>query len=68
MNELDNIRSVVARFFNVAKSEVAETFVFPAERLQGSVARATLQAALNDIVLALKKQAEVKIFEDNLNW
>jgi parvulin-like peptidyl-prolyl isomerase len=28
----------------------------------------TLQAALNDIVLALKKQAEVKIFEDNLNW
>jgi parvulin-like peptidyl-prolyl isomerase len=28
----------------------------------------TLQAALNDIVLDLKKQAEVKFFEDNLNW
>jgi len=26
MNELDNIRSVAAHFFNVAKSEVAETF------------------------------------------
>jgi phosphopantetheine--protein transferase-like protein len=49
MNEPDNIRSVVARFFNGAKSEVAETFVFSAERLQGSVARATLRAALKRV-------------------
>jgi len=46
MNELDQIRSVVARFFNVRESEVTEAFVFPTERLQGSVARATLKAAL----------------------
>ena len=46
MNDSDKIRSVVARFFAVAESTVTEAFVFPRDRLQGSVGRTTLHAAL----------------------
>jgi len=46
MNNTDKIRNVVARFFNVPESEVTEAFVFPADRMAGSVARSALAAAL----------------------
>jgi phosphopantetheine--protein transferase-like protein len=46
MNDSEKIRSVVARFFNVAETEVGEAFIFPRERLQGSADRSTLHAAL----------------------
>ena len=49
MNGAESIRSVVARFFNVAESELTEAFAFPPERLQGSVGRSTLHAALKRI-------------------
>jgi phosphopantetheine--protein transferase-like protein len=45
-NDLDKVRSVVARFFQVEESLVTEDFVFPRERLQGSAARYTFHAAL----------------------
>lgn len=46
MKQSDEIQSVVARFFNVPQSEVTESFAFPRQRLEGSVARTTLHAAL----------------------
>ena len=46
MNDPVQIRSVVARFFNVPESEVNDDFVFPRDRLQGSVGRTTFHAAL----------------------
>jgi phosphopantetheine--protein transferase-like protein len=46
MNDHQKIRSVVARFFNVAESAVTDDFIFPAERLQSSAGRATFHAAL----------------------
>jgi phosphopantetheine--protein transferase-like protein len=46
MNDSDKIRSVVARFFNVAEAEVTDSFIFPSERMQSSVARTTLHAAI----------------------
>jgi phosphopantetheine--protein transferase-like protein len=46
MNDLEKIRSVVARFFNVPESAISEEFVFPSDRLQGSVGRTTFHAAL----------------------
>jgi phosphopantetheine--protein transferase-like protein len=46
MNDVGKIRSVVSRYFNVAEGEVTESFVFPSERMQSSVARSTLHAAL----------------------
>ena len=46
MKHSDAIRSVVARFFNVAESEVTESYVFPSRRLEGSLARTTLHSAL----------------------
>jgi phosphopantetheine--protein transferase-like protein len=46
MNEVEKVRSVVSRFFNVPEGEVTESFVFPSERMQSSVARSTLHAAL----------------------
>jgi phosphopantetheine--protein transferase-like protein len=46
MNDSDKIRFVVARFFNVAESALTDSYVFPPERLQSSVARSTLHAAL----------------------
>ena len=42
----DRIRFVVARFFSVPETDVTDAFVFPPERLQGSVGRATLHSAL----------------------
>jgi phosphopantetheine--protein transferase-like protein len=45
-NDLDKVRSVVARFFQVEESAVTDEFVFPRERLQGSAARYTFHAAL----------------------
>ncbi len=49
MKHSDSVRSVVARFFNVAESEVTDTFLFPAKRLSGSVARTTLHSAIKRI-------------------
>jgi phosphopantetheine--protein transferase-like protein len=46
MNDVEKVRSVVSRYFNVPESEVTESFVFPSERMQSSVARSTLHAAL----------------------
>jgi phosphopantetheine--protein transferase-like protein len=46
MSDVPKIRSVVARFFNVPESDVTEEFVFPRDRLQGSVGRTTFHAAL----------------------
>src|SRR5208337_2013492 len=46
MSDAIKVRSVVAKFFNVAESEVDSSFAFPRERLQGSVARSALHAAL----------------------
>lgn len=46
MTDKDKVRSVVARFFNVPEAQVTESFVFPAERLHGSVGRATFCAAI----------------------
>jgi phosphopantetheine--protein transferase-like protein len=46
MNEVEKVRSVVSRFFNVPEGEVTESFLFPSERMQSSVARSTLHAAL----------------------
>ena len=46
MHNDGKIRAVVAKFFRVAESEVTESFLFPPERMQGSVARSTLHAAL----------------------
>jgi phosphopantetheine--protein transferase-like protein len=46
MNETEKIRSVVSRYFNVPEAEITDSFVFPSERMQSSVARSTLHAAL----------------------
>jgi phosphopantetheine--protein transferase-like protein len=46
MTDKDKVRSVVARFFNVPETSVTEDFIFPAERLHGSVGRATFHAAI----------------------
>jgi phosphopantetheine--protein transferase-like protein len=46
MIDQDKVRSVVARFFNVSEATVTESFVFPPERLHGSVGRATFYAAI----------------------
>ncbi|EEF62462.1 holo-ACP synthase [Pedosphaera parvula] len=45
-HDLDKIRSVVARYFQVEEAAVTEEFIFPRERLQGSAARDTFHAAL----------------------
>ena len=37
---------MIARFFNVSETEVIDSFQFPVSRLQGSVGRSTLHAAL----------------------
>ncbi len=42
----DSVPSVVARFFNVAESDLADSFVLPPERLQGSISRRILHAAI----------------------
>jgi holo-[acyl-carrier protein] synthase len=49
MSDKDKIRSVVARFFNVPEAMVTEDFVLPADRLHGSVGRATFHAAIKRI-------------------
>ena len=46
MTDKEKVRSVVARFFDVPEASVTENFVFPPERLHGSVGRATFYAAL----------------------
>lgn len=46
MTDKDKVRSVVARFFNVPETAVSDDFVFPPERLQGSVGRATFRSAI----------------------
>ncbi len=46
MSDTAKIRSVVARFFDVPEAALNEGFVFPRERLQGSVGRTTLHSAL----------------------
>lgn len=46
MNDSEKVRSVVAKFFNVPESAVTDSFVFPPDRLQWSLARCTLHAAL----------------------
>src|SRR5260221_7190720 len=42
----ESARSVVARFFKVPESDVTDSFVLPPERLQGSISRRVLHAAL----------------------
>lgn len=42
----DTVPSVVARFFNVPESDLTDSFVLPPERLQGSISRRILHAAL----------------------
>lgn len=46
MTDKEKVRSVVARFFDVPESTVTESFVFPPERLHGSVGRSTFHAAI----------------------
>ena len=46
MSESDKVRSVVSKFFGVPEAEVNEGFEFPGSRMQSSVARSTLHAAL----------------------
>ena len=46
MTEKDKVRSVVARFFNVPETAVTEGYLFPPDRLHGSVGRATFRAAI----------------------
>ena len=46
MTDKEKIRSIVARFFNVTESAVTENFIFPRERLNASVGRATFHAAI----------------------
>lgn len=49
MNQTDKIRAVVSKFFNVPETEVTEAFEFPRARMQSSVARSTLHAALKNM-------------------
>ena len=42
----DSVPSVVARFFNVPESALTDSFILPPERLQGSISRRILHAAL----------------------
>jgi phosphopantetheine--protein transferase-like protein len=46
MIDKNKVRSVVARFFNVPETAVTDEFMFPPERLHGSVGRATFYAAI----------------------
>ena len=68
MKSQDKIRSVVARFFNVSEAEVTDSFQFPASRLQGSVGRSTLHAALKRLADAdLKSVWEANTFGELVN-
>lgn len=49
MTDKEKVLSVAARFFNVPEAAVTENFVFPKERLHGSVARAIFHAAIKRI-------------------
>jgi len=67
MTDKEKIRSVVARFFNVPESAVTENFVFPPERLNASVGRATFHAAIKrmagaDLPAAFKAKTFGELF------
>lgn len=46
MNNIDKVRAVVARFFQVKESEMTSAYVFPRQRLDGSMGRNTFHAAI----------------------
>jgi phosphopantetheinyl transferase (holo-ACP synthase) len=49
MNQTDKIRSVVSKYFGVPEAELTDAFEFPVARMQSSVARSTLHAALKNM-------------------